>query len=55
MIPRSVPQSLPEVRVKPNSGYAVALEGGYMVALSTEITRELRPEGYARELVRHIQ
>ena len=44
-----------EVRVKPHSGYAVALEGGYMVALSTEITRELRLEGYARELVRHIQ
>ena len=44
-----------EVRVKPRSGYAVAMEGGYMVALSTEITRELRLEGYARELVRHIQ
>ncbi len=44
-----------EVRVKPRSGYAVAMEGGYMVALSTEITSELRLEGYARELVRHIQ
>ncbi len=44
-----------EVRVRPRKGYAVAVGGGYMVALSTEITRELRLEGYARELVRHIQ
>ena len=33
----------------------VALEGGYAVALDTEITPELADEGVAREVVLHIQ
>jgi isoleucyl-tRNA synthetase len=36
-------------------GYAVAEEGGYAVAVTTEITPELADEGLARELVRRIQ
>ena len=36
-------------------GYAVTNEGGYTVAVSTEITPELAKEGLARELVRRIQ
>jgi isoleucyl-tRNA synthetase len=36
-------------------GYAVAEKGGVLVALDTQITEELRAEGLARELVRHIQ
>jgi isoleucyl-tRNA synthetase len=35
-------------------GYAVAEEAGYAVAVSTEVTPELRDEGLARELVRRI-
>ena len=35
--------------------YWVTLEGGYMVALDTRITVELREEGMARELVHRIQ
>jgi isoleucyl-tRNA synthetase len=37
------------------AGLAVAEEGGYMVALNTEITEELRREGLARDLVRNVQ
>ena len=36
-------------------GYAVANEGNLTVALDLEITEELRLEGIARELVKHIQ
>jgi isoleucyl-tRNA synthetase len=36
-------------------GYAGAEEAGYAVVVATEITRELRDEGLARELVRRIQ
>ena len=36
-------------------GFAVAEEGGYVVALNTEISEELRREGLARDLVRNIQ
>jgi len=46
-----------EVLVEATSpeGYAVAEEGGLLVALDTAVTPELRDEGFARELVRHIQ
>src|SRR6266545_2570783 len=37
------------------TGYAVAEHGGVLVALDTRVTAELRQEGLARELVRHIQ
>jgi isoleucyl-tRNA synthetase len=36
-------------------GYAVAEDRGMLVALDTSVTPELRDEGLARELVRHIQ
>lgn len=36
-------------------GYAVAMEGGYVVAVVTELTPELADEGMARELVHLIQ
>ncbi|HEX2950084.1 MAG TPA: DUF5915 domain-containing protein, partial [Armatimonadota bacterium] len=36
-------------------GFAVAEEGGYIAALNTEITEELRREGLARDLVRNVQ
>ncbi len=36
-------------------GYAVAVEAGYAVGISTEITPELADEGVAREIVRRIQ
>ena len=36
-------------------GYSVASEGGYTVAAPTEISRELRLEGDARELVHLVQ
>jgi isoleucyl-tRNA synthetase len=36
-------------------GYAVAEERGLLVALDTTQTAELRDEGFAREMVRHIQ
>ena len=36
-------------------GYAVALEGGYLVVVETGITPELAQEGLARELVHRIQ
>ena len=36
-------------------GYTSAEEGGYLVALDTRLTDELRTEGLARELVRTVQ
>ncbi|MBA7470386.1 Isoleucine--tRNA ligase [subsurface metagenome] len=36
-------------------GYAVSSEGGYGVAVSTEITPELAAEGLAREIVHRLQ
>ena len=39
----------------PEEGYSVASEGGYTVAVSTEVSPELALEGLARELVHRIQ
>ncbi|MCX6023935.1 MAG: DUF5915 domain-containing protein [Chloroflexi bacterium] len=36
-------------------GWAVAVEGGYLAGLSTQVTPELADEGLARELVHRIQ
>jgi isoleucyl-tRNA synthetase len=44
-----------EVRTTPRSGYSVAEEGGYLVAVTTELDNALTQEGYAREIVRRIQ
>jgi isoleucyl-tRNA synthetase len=46
-----------EVLVEATSpeGYAVAEERGILIALDTMLTAELRDEGLARDLVRHIQ
>ena len=39
----------------PAEGYTAASDGGYIVAVATEITPELAREGLARELVHRIQ
>lgn len=44
-----------DVRSTPRAGYSVAQDGGYLVAVTTELTPELEQEGNARELVRRIQ
>jgi isoleucyl-tRNA synthetase len=44
-----------EVRKSPKPGLAVAEEVGYLVAVTTELTDELRWEGWAREVSRNIQ
>ena len=44
-----------EVRSSPRVGYSVAEDGGYLVAVTTDLTPELVMEGNARELVRRIQ
>jgi isoleucyl-tRNA synthetase len=44
-----------EVRKSPKKGLAVAEEAGYLVAVTTELTDELRWEGWAREISRNIQ
>ncbi|MCB0116575.1 MAG: class I tRNA ligase family protein, partial [Caldilineaceae bacterium] len=44
-----------EVRTSPREGYSVAEDGGYLVAVTTELTPELELEGHARELVRRVQ
>ncbi len=44
-----------EVRSTPRAGFSVAQDGGYLVAITTELTPALAQEGYARELVRRIQ
>ncbi len=44
-----------EVRSTPRAGYSVAEDGGYLVAVTTELTPALEAEGNARELVRRVQ
>ncbi len=44
-----------EVRAAPRAGYSVAESGGYLVAVTTDLSTALLQEGYARELVRRIQ
>jgi isoleucyl-tRNA synthetase len=44
-----------EVRMTPRAGYSVAEQGGYLVAITTELDGALVQEGNARELVRRIQ
>jgi isoleucyl-tRNA synthetase len=43
------------VSMKPLEGYQVEREGSHAVALELEIDAELREEGWAREIVRHVQ
>ncbi len=44
-----------EVRKNPKPGLAVAEEAGYLVAVTTDLTDELRWEGWSREISRNIQ
>ena len=44
-----------EVRMQAKEGFVVASEGGYLAALVTDITDDLRKEGFAREFVRRVQ
>jgi isoleucyl-tRNA synthetase len=46
-----------EILLEPRdvAGYAVAVEGGHTVAVTTAITSELADEGLAREVVRRLQ
>jgi isoleucyl-tRNA synthetase len=44
-----------EVRRTAASGFAIKEDGGYLVALKTELTPELEAEGLTRETVRRIQ
>src|SRR5690606_17864440 len=37
------------------SGYAIAEDSGYLVALDTNLTEDLVREGLAREIVRRVQ
>ena len=49
---------LPEdvlIESRMQAGYAIAEEGGYIVALNTDVTPELRRKGLVRDLVRLIQ
>jgi isoleucyl-tRNA synthetase len=43
------------IEAKSPDGYAASEDGGYLVALSTDLTPELEREGLARDLVRHVQ
>lgn len=43
------------VTPQPREGFAIASEGGIVVALDTHITPDLLREGYAREVVRRVQ
>ena len=49
-----LPQEV-ELRPVAHSGMAVASEGAYLAALKTDLTPELRTEGYAREIIRRVQ
>ena len=44
-----------EVRSNPRAGFSVAEDGGYLVAVTTDLTPELVLEGQAREVVRRVQ
>jgi isoleucyl-tRNA synthetase len=44
-----------DVKVAPKTGWAVATDGGYTVAVSTDLTTELAQEGLARDVVRRVQ
>jgi isoleucyl-tRNA synthetase len=44
-----------QVRKSPKPGLAVAEDAGYLVAVTTQLTDELRWEGWAREISRNIQ
>jgi isoleucyl-tRNA synthetase len=44
-----------DVKVAPKAGWAVATDGGYTVAVSTDLTTELAQEGLARDVVRRVQ
>ena len=39
---------------QPKKGYAVQQEGAYTVGVTTDLTKELKQEGTARELARHL-
>ena len=41
--------------ISPKHGYEIALDDGYIVAISTNISPEMLKEGIARELVHRIQ
>ena len=43
------------LNISPKDGYEIALDDGYIVAISTEISTEMLKEGIARELVHRIQ
>jgi isoleucyl-tRNA synthetase len=45
----------PEVDLTAKPGYSLAAEGGYEVAVTTDIPPELREEGIAREIVHRLQ
>jgi len=44
-----------DVKLVPREGFAVAEGGGYLAAITTELTPALVQEGLARELIRRIQ
>jgi isoleucyl-tRNA synthetase len=43
------------VTPQPREGFAIASEGGVVVALDTHVSPELKQEGQAREVVRRVQ
>ncbi len=65
MLERVKPQVLEELNIKslgcevcgslPEEGYAASAEGGYTVAVATDISPELQAEGLAREIVHRLQ
>jgi isoleucyl-tRNA synthetase len=44
-----------ELRTRPREGYSTVEDGGYVVAVTTELTPDLLAEGLSRDLVRRIQ
>jgi isoleucyl-tRNA synthetase len=44
-----------EINTQPKSGYSISKEGEIIVALNTEISKSLKREGFARDIVRRIQ